>query len=282
MFALVYQVTVRTTRGRLVGDASLRGAIRADSRVSDAVDAALNVISLASLLGATAMIAVLALIRLRRSMGLAAIALLAGANLSARLLKSVVLSRPDLSLPEIAPATLNSLPSGHSTAALSVVAAMLFVVPARLRPATAAAGVVYASLTAVATMLAGWHRAEDSIAAFLLVGFWAAGVCVAVVILDGTAAEVRVVPGPAAQRRGRWPAVLAGCVLLTGLSVALVLGADEPLRDSRVGAVVAFLAGVLLIAGTAGAVLTAVRVAVDRVTPPPVIGARPAVVPKPA
>ena len=44
-FILVYYVSVRTVRGRLVSDASLRGAISTGASVQDTVDAIVNVIS---------------------------------------------------------------------------------------------------------------------------------------------------------------------------------------------------------------------------------------------
>lgn len=78
-FTAVYLWTVRTTAGRLLGDASLRGAMLTNSRTGDLVDGVLAVVSVATLLGAVATIAVIALIRLRRSPGLAAIGLLGAA-----------------------------------------------------------------------------------------------------------------------------------------------------------------------------------------------------------
>jgi len=83
-----------------------------------------------------------------------------------------LLTRPDLGLREITPATHNSLPSGHTTAVSSVVVALLVVTPARGRPLVAVTGGAAAVVTALATMSAGWHRAGDSIAAFRVVGAW--------------------------------------------------------------------------------------------------------------
>ena len=169
-FLLVYYVTVRTIQGRLFGDASLRGALLTRSALADGSDTVLNVVSVASLLGAVALVATVALIRLERVRGLAAIGLLVGANVSTFVLKRYLLERPDLGIREVSPATLNSLPSGHATAVISASAALLFVVPTRWRYPTALAGLVVGTVTALATMSAGWHRAGDSMAAFLMVG----------------------------------------------------------------------------------------------------------------
>ncbi len=128
-FVLVYCATVRTVQGRLFGDASLRGALLTRSSLADGADAVLNVVSVASLLGAVALVATVALVRLKRAQGLAAVGLLVGANVSTLVLKRYLLERPDLGIREVAPATLNSLPSGHTTAVFSAVAALLFVVP---------------------------------------------------------------------------------------------------------------------------------------------------------
>lgn len=132
-FVLGYVLTVRTTPGRQLGDASLRGALITNSGVVDAVDAILGVVSVATLLGGVAAIALIALVRQRRVPGLTAVGLLIAANASTWLLKTHLLTRPDLGLREITPATHNSLPSGHTAAVFSVVLAVLVVVPARGR-----------------------------------------------------------------------------------------------------------------------------------------------------
>jgi membrane-associated phospholipid phosphatase len=120
------------------------------------------------------LVATIALVRLERVRGLVAIGVLVGTNVSTLVFKGYLLSRPDVGIREVSPATLNSLPSGHTTAVLSAVAALLFVVPTRWRYPTALAGLVVATMAALATMSAGWHRAGDSITAFLLVGVWTA------------------------------------------------------------------------------------------------------------
>ena len=266
-FVLVYLVTVRTSVGRLLGDASLEGAILTNPRVDDLVNGVLDVVSVASLLGTVAVIAVIALLRLRRSLGLASVALLVGANGSAWLLKNVVLSRPDLGLREISPATLNSLPSGHSTAAFSAVVALLFVVPARLRMVTAAAGASFATVTALATMSAGWHRAADSVTAFLLVGVWAAMAGIAVVAVGDPTEDSSAAPSQPSHPQRRQSVAAAMC-LVAGLTIGAALYTAGPARHSPVASLAAFLAGGLVIAGTATAVAAAVLAVLDQVAPP--------------
>jgi membrane-associated phospholipid phosphatase len=268
-FALAYFFTVRTVSGRQVADASLRGATGIGPDSGGMVEGVLDVISVASLLGAVAVIAVIALIRLRRGQGLAAIALMVGANLSAQVLKEFVLTRPDLGLDEIAPVTLNSLPSGHSTAAFSAVMALLLVVPARLRAVTAVSGGVYACLTGVATMLAGWHRAADSMAAFFLVGIWVGLVTAVVVLMGGSAnAGPQSVSGRGA-RTGRQLSMVAVWTFAIGLLMVALLATDDSIREGSMGPRAAFVAGALLVIGAAAVVLAAALAAVARIAAPP-------------
>ncbi len=250
--ALVYFVSVQTVRGRLVSDASLRGAISSGSGVRGTVDAVLDVVSFGSLLGAVAVVALIALIRLDRIRGLAAITVLCTANAATWFLKERLLTRPDLGLDEIAPATLNSLPSGHATAAFSAVAALLVVLPARWRAAAALLGGGYATATAFATMLAGWHRAVDSIAAFLVVGMCTVTVSAGILVLRSSRPQA-----PARIAFRWWMASAVGALVLGGL-LSVALAALNPVRSTVVGSLLAFLSSGLLIAGTMLAVLVSI------------------------
>lgn len=274
-FWAVYHLTVRTSAGRLVADASLRGAVLGRTRTEGLVDNALGVVTVASLLAALVLVVLVALVRLRRWLGLMAAALLIMANLSAQLLKEVVLERPDLGLSEFAPATLNSLPSGHSTAAFSVGVALLLVVPPRLRGAVALAAGAYSCVVAVATMFAGWHRASDSVASFLLVGFWAGAALLGVLLLDA-AESPREPPSEGTRRRRR--SLVTAATLALGVAAGLigVLVVVDALRVSTLGQVTAFSAGVLSVLGTVAIVLVALLALVERTAPldhPPTVAA---------
>lgn len=261
-FAVVYVLTVRTTPGRQFGDASLRGAQLTSPGVADAVDAVLGVVSTATLFAGIAAIALIALARLQRVPGMVAVGLVLAANASTWLLKNHLLSRPDLGLSEVAPATHNSLPSGHTTAVFSVVVAVLFVAPVRWRGLVAAAGGSGSVAMAAATMSAGWHRAGDSIAAFALVGAWAglAALLAAFLAAEAGPAHAPANRGPDGGSR-RW--LVAMTVASAGLAVglAVVLALVRPLRTSATGEVFAFLAGALLIIAAAVGVLIGVQLA---------------------
>lgn len=262
VFVLVYVLTVRTIEGRLLGDASLRGALLTNSRFMSTVDHVLDVVSVASLLATVAVVAVIALVRLARLPGLAAITVLVGSNVSTLILKDYILARPDVGIREVTPSTLNSLPSGHATAAFSAVVALLFVLPRSWRLTAAVVGTTYAIITALATMSAGWHRASDSVAAFLLVGVWsmvAAAVLVAADCTQPTGDAPAMGPVPL----WRWlEAATVGCLAL-GVTLGLALTAVAPVRDSMLGSGVAFIAGGFLIAGTSMVVSIAVLSALD-------------------
>ena len=260
----VYAYAVRTSSGRLLGDTALRGA-DVGSALADQVDSTLNVVTATSLIAAVAVIAVVALARLERALGFAAIALLLVANLSSRVLKTYVLSRPDLGLNEVTPSTLNSLPSGHTTAAFSIGIAILFVVPRTMRGPVAVAGVVFASAVALSTMAAGWHRAADSIASFLLVIAWAALAALGVHLSDWTTPDA-----DAAQltrpRPGRWLTVAAAGLLLLSSVLVVPVALDRELQGSLAGPTLAFLAAGLLIVGVATALTVVALRVVDRIT----------------
>lgn len=248
-FVLVYYVSVRTVSGRLVSDAALRGAISSGASFQDTVEAILDIVSVGSLLGAVAMVAVIALVRLDRVRGLASVGVLVTANVSTWLLKDHLLARPDLGLDEVAPATLNSLPSGHTTAAFSAVAALLIVLPAAGRGAAALLGGGFATVIALATMFAGWHRTADAMAAFLVVG-----VCTMAAISVVVHFESRQ-PHAHARVRLQWWVALAVGALGLGSALVAVLSALAPIRDTLLGSLLAFLSAGLLIVGTVLGVL---------------------------
>jgi membrane-associated phospholipid phosphatase len=254
--ATLYVLTVRTVPGRLVSDAALRGALSTRSAVSDSVQAVLDVVSVGSLAVATVVVVVIALLRLAGRAAVVSIGLLAAANVSTWLLKNYLFPRPDLGLREAAPETLNSLPSGHVTAAFSAAAALILVAPVALRRVAAVIGAAVGALVAAATMSAGWHRAGDALAAFCVVGFWSV---VSAVVLRGSD---QAVP---AEDRWRPPArtariALVGVAAGTAVSVVLALA---PGSTSTPVNVMALLGGLLLVVGGAFAAMLGILRAVD-------------------
>jgi len=162
---------VASPTGRLLDGAAYDGARYGRTRLWQVAEPVLEVISVPFIGGVLVATMLLALLRGRALLALQIAALMGGANLSTQLLKHVVLQRPDLGLGD---SLSNALPSGHTTAAASVSAALVLVVPARVRPAAALLGAGYTTATGISTLVGGWHRPSDVVAAVLVVLGWAA------------------------------------------------------------------------------------------------------------
>jgi membrane-associated phospholipid phosphatase len=121
---------------------------------------------------------VVAFVRRTAWQGVAALLLVAGANVTTEVLKLHVFQRPDL-LQLGAP---NSMPSGHTTAVSSLALALALLAPPALRLPAAVLGLTGSTLVGVATVVAGWHRLSDVAAALLVSMAWAA-VLTAVLVL---------------------------------------------------------------------------------------------------
>lgn len=274
-FVVVYRVTVHTSTWRIIDDIVLRGA-DLGSGASDPVEGVLDTVTVTSMVAAVALVAIIALLRMHRVLGVAAVVLLVLSNVLSRVLKAYVLSRPDLGLAEYTPATLNSLPSGHATATFSVVAALLFVVPSKLRPTMATVGVVASSTVAFATMVARWHRAADSVASFLLVTGLAAAIAIVVLAVErppGAVSGSSRVPAEigrpgAAKGLVTVPGIVGGALLVVSAVLALIL-TDDVVRDSWLGEPAAFLSASLMVVGAAMACTIVVMRAVERISLPP-------------
>jgi membrane-associated phospholipid phosphatase len=253
----LYVLFVRTGLGQRIDDAALDGRASLSARAINRADDLLRTVSIASVAILGGGIILVAVMRARLVLAAAAAAVMAGANVTAQVLKAM-LSRPDLvrGQPEIDVG--NSFPSGHATVAASIAVAALLVAPRRLRGAVAVVGVLYTVAIAVATLTAGWHRPSDAIAAVSLAVGW-----------GSLAAWVIVVRRPHAERAGTATPFVSRLLVVAGggvcaitfaaLVVALVarrfgqLGAVDLGRAYASAAVsiagaVALLVGLLLVA----------------------------------
>ncbi|WP_222851663.1 phosphatase PAP2 family protein [Phytoactinopolyspora mesophila] len=168
---LTWQYFVNTRTGQRLDNVAFRGAEIGQSTLWNAAEPVLDVVSvpfIVVVLGAAALIAV---IRRRWLLALEVAVLVGGANVTTQALKHVILDRPDLA--DTAGAVSNSLPSGHTTVAASVAAALVLVVPRPARPLVAILAATYAATTGVATMIGQWHRPSDVVAAMTVVMAWA-------------------------------------------------------------------------------------------------------------
>ncbi|WBB80262.1 phosphatase PAP2 family protein [Micromonospora sp. WMMD882] len=169
----LWRLALHTETGQWLDTVALTGNQIGQDRIDELVSRVLNAVSVVSLLAATAVIGFIALLRRRIALAVTATALIVGANVTTQLLK-YGLDRPEYGIDPQRAAVGNSLPSGHACVAASVAVALVLVLPRRARVAGAFLGAGYAAVNGVATLSAGWHRPSDAVAAFLIVGGWAA------------------------------------------------------------------------------------------------------------
>lgn len=94
--------------------------------------------------------------------------ILIGANVSAAVLKSVIPGRNAALF-----GTSSSFPSGHATAAMSLVLCAVLVAPMRRRRLVAALGAAYALIVGYALLVLSSHYPSDVIGGYLVAALWA-------------------------------------------------------------------------------------------------------------
>lgn len=128
-----------------------------------------GVLSLQIGLMSCAVLAMIVLLRHRWDLLIRGVVIVAGANATTQVLKHAVIDRPGYV--GYGP---NALPSGHVTLVTSVVIAAFIVASASWRPLIAVVGCSWIAAIAVATVVSGWHRPSDTVAALLVCVGWAA------------------------------------------------------------------------------------------------------------
>ncbi len=253
LFWACYSFFVMTKLGQWIDEAALLGgeAFLAADKTRGPALAFLDHMPAASALLAGGFI-LFALLRRRDFLRPAvAGALLLGAAGSTQLLKHVLLVRPDLN---ISGASMNSFPSGHTTFAAAAMAAIFIVAPVAHRPPVALLGWAYAAVAGASTLVLGWHRPSDVLAAYLVVAWWSvlAGLFLRHAHGSGpgprtAAAGSRSVP----ERLLRASAVVGAVAAAAALGLALAM--DHPaIGTVGNGALFVFLAvGLALVLGTA-------------------------------
>ena len=266
-FIVVWRFALYTDVGQWIDTVALTGNRIGRDHIEDPVDRILNAMSVVSLLAATVTIGFIALIRGRVALAVAATLLIAGANVTTQLLK-YGLVRPDYGIDPERAYVGNSLPSGHTTVAASVAVALVLVLPPKGRPFAAVVGAAYAALAGVATLSAGWHRPSDAVAAFLVVGVWAA---LAGLLLLITQREQAKVSSADAHRGVALLLGIGGLLAIAGCALALswlagqraTAAAELPRHPLFVG----YAGSAAGIAGTMGVVMALALSAVHRIVP---------------
>ena len=210
-----YVVFVQTATGQRIENAALRGADQVAGADVSTADSALAGITVSSLAAVSALLVLVALLRRNLPLAAAVSVLIVGSSVISQVLKRFVLPRPEL-VPVTGDYTQNSFPSGHTTIAMSVLFALLLVVPYRFRGVAVFVGAHYAVAIGAQTITAKWHRLSDTLGADLVALMMA---CLVVAWLNRRGA-VR----PVAEPRYRWRVWLVGVPLAVAAAVALVLG----------------------------------------------------------
>ncbi|PMR61369.1 PA-phosphatase [Verrucosispora sp. ts21] len=266
-FIVVWRFALYTDVGQWIDTVALTGNRIGRDHIEDPVDRILNAMSVVSLLAATVTIGFIALIRGRVALAVAATLLIAGANVTTQLLK-YGLARPDYGIDPERAYVGNSLPSGHTTVAASVAVALVLVLPPKGRAFAAVVGAAYAAVAGVATLSAGWHRPSDAVAAFLVVGVWAA---LAGLLLLITQREQAKVSSADAHRGVALLLGLGGLLAIAGCALALswLVGqrTTAPAELPRHPLFVGYAGSAAGIAGTMGVVMALALSAVHRIVP---------------
>ena len=129
-----------------------------------------GLVSVPVLVGVGVGVALLAAARRRATLAGRALGAVIGANVTTQILKDYVLTRPSLG---VTTGVVNSLPSGHTTVAVTLSLALIVVAPQWFRGPSAWIGWAWTSLMSVSVMMEGWHRPSDAITAALIAGAWA-------------------------------------------------------------------------------------------------------------
>ncbi len=108
----------------------------------------------------------------RRPEVVAAVGVALGANLTTQVLKLVLAHPRGLGSGAEGLPWSTAFPSGHTTGAASVGAALILVAPARYRLPAAIAGVGFALGVGTATVIADWHYPSDVLGGLLVVSSW--------------------------------------------------------------------------------------------------------------
>jgi membrane-associated phospholipid phosphatase len=216
-------VALRTSRGLRL-DREALDAVSSPAQVLSRLQQGLNWVSVGSVALSILACVTLAVARRRFDLALGAATLIAGANVTTQILKFDLFTRPDLSQ------GANSLPSGHTTVALSIALGAVIVAPSAWRSTVAIGVSAAAALVGVALVLSRFHRPSDVIAATFVCGFWAAvGLSVAVLVGHRP-------PAPA-RRVSAHVGALIGASAVGGLLVSWGVRPQPGMRDLWLGVI---------------------------------------------
>lgn len=224
LFLIVYALSVRTTKGQMLGNAALAGQRVVLEQGAQRAERILQSLGNLSLAVGTLVLMSVAFLRRRPRLALVTALTVVGSVVVSELMKLVILERPDL----VGTALYhrhNSFPSGHATAAAAVAAGLVMVAPSRARGKVGIVGAIYAAVVAYSTLFSGWHRPSDVAGSAVIVLTVGAGAAALLVWWRGSSETPR--------REQQVGSPLAAASLLTaglGLILAGLLGLIGPLE----------------------------------------------------
>ncbi|HLS03135.1 MAG TPA: phosphatase PAP2 family protein [Actinomycetales bacterium] len=174
VFGVICWIFLTTATGQRIDEIAFDGSALGRTKLWRFADPVLDVVSIGFVVLVLIIAATVAILRQRWLLIVQVGIVLVGANFTTQLLKRLV-DRPELGIFGTAGTHpgMNTLPSGHTTVAMTAAIALLFVATPRLRSPVAIIGALYAAGTGVSTLVGGWHRASDVVAAMLVTGVFA-------------------------------------------------------------------------------------------------------------
>ena len=167
---LIGHVALTTTYGQVLDTILMEGTMRSASQYEAFSTLITGIVSVPVLVGVGIIVAIVAVARRRPTLAGRALGAVVGANITTQILKDYILTRPILG---VTTGAGNSLPSGHTTVAVTLSLALIVVAPQWFRSPAAWIGWAWTSLMGVSVMMEGWHRPSDVITAALIAGAWA-------------------------------------------------------------------------------------------------------------
>jgi membrane-associated phospholipid phosphatase len=128
----------------------------------------------------------IALARRQPRSALAALALVAGANLTTQLFKALLAHPRFQAILGSEQLASNTFPSGHVTAAASIAITFLFVVPRDLRLLAAVIGACLVVAVGCSVMALAWHYPSDVLGSILVTAGWSFAVLAGLRATEGT------------------------------------------------------------------------------------------------
>jgi len=255
-FLLVWLLAVQTEIGQRIDQGALAGGRQTPETARDAADNLLRVVSIGSLVAATAALSALAWLRRRPGLLLIPAAVIGLSLFATEAFKHIIFERPDLITdPKL---RANSYPSGHTTVAVAIGLSAVLIAPPRLRTAVGFAAAALAATAGVFVVTADWHRPSDPIGSYLLTLSTAAA-CMAALRLWIPAQRTRThraVSARAGAARLELSAMLAGAALFVGSLVIASLRYGAEVDWNRFQAAFLLAAAVIVVvAGLAVAAL---------------------------